>query len=42
MILKRILKKMDGRVGNAIIGSGVGAVVSSFAYGTEDLGYVQR
>jgi len=27
MILKRILKKLDGRVGNAIIGSGLGAVV---------------
>jgi len=37
MILKRILKKPDGRVGNAIIGSGLGAVVSSFEYGTEDL-----
>jgi hypothetical protein len=42
IILKRILKKLDGRVGNAIIGSGLGAVVSSFEYGIEHLGYVQR
>jgi hypothetical protein len=29
MILKRIFKKLDGRVANTIIGSGLGAVVSS-------------
>lgn len=42
MILKRILKKLDGRVGNAINESGFGTVVSSCEYGIEDLGYVRR
>jgi len=41
MILKGILKTLDGRVGNAIIGSGLGAVVSSCEYGIGDLGYVR-
>jgi len=40
MVLKSILKTLDGRVGNAIIGSGLGAVVSSCEYSIVDLGYV--
>jgi len=40
MILKRILNTLDGRVENAIIGSGLEAVVCSCEYGIGDLGYV--
>jgi hypothetical protein len=40
MIMKWNLKKLDGRVGSAITGSGLGAVVHSFEYGNENLGSV--